>query len=86
MALLWDVDNVNPGPDPRRAAVVAARLLRAATALGGGALGGGTGAPADVVAFRAYANPETLARVDVRALELAGAEVVGCQSGPIRWT
>ena len=31
VALLWDVDNVNPGPDPRRAAVVAARLLRAAT-------------------------------------------------------
>ena len=29
VALLWDVDNVNPGPDPRRAAVVAARLLRA---------------------------------------------------------
>ena len=82
VALLWDVDNVNPGPDPRRAAVVAARLLRAATALGGGALGGEPGAPADVVAFRAYANPETLARVDVRALELAGAEVVGCQSGP----
>ena len=82
VALLWDVDNVNPGPDPRRAAVVAARLLRAAKALGGGALGGEPGAPADVVAFRAYANPETLARVDVRALELAGAAVVSAPSGP----
>ena len=82
VALLWDVDNVNPGPDPRRAAVVAARLLRAATALGGGALGGERGAPATVVAFRAYANPETLARVDARALELAGATMVPAPSGP----
>ena len=78
MALLWDVDNVNPGPDRRTAA--SPRSRSAATALGGGALGGGTGAPADVVAFRAYAS-ETLARVDVD-IELAGAEVVGCQSGP----
>lgn len=82
VALLWDVDNVNPGPDPRRAAVVARRLLAAAGALGGGALGGGDEEKANVVAFRAYANPQTLSRIDTNAVESAGATIVPAPEGP----
>jgi hypothetical protein len=76
------VDNVNPGPDPRRAAVVARRILAAAGALGGGALGGGDEEKANVVAFRAYANPQTLSRIDTHAVESAGATIVPAPEGP----
>ena len=87
----WDLDNCHPGRDPFKAAVVAHRLMAAATQLGGG--GGGddgldgidgdvSGGGARVVTCRAFGNAATLARVDTSALAAAGVAVVEAGEGP----
>ena len=74
VAIFWDLDNVCPGTDPRRAAVVAYRLRQAGQRLGGGALGGVSGEGAEgegemgevrarVGVFRAFGNPVGHSRI-----------------------